>query len=238
MRRVLVGKARVGAIELGEAESHHLRDVLRLLPGAEVEVFDREGTTGQGVVVSTNGRRVTVEVARILEGSRDRFALTIASAIPKGSRADWMVEKLSELGVHRFIPLATDRSVVVPGGAGKISRWNRLTTEAARQSGRAGVMEIGEVTALAEVLNIAKGGIAYLSLEEYAKPARELAAGILGNMTVLVGPEGGWSEGELARFRAAKIPAYRLTGTVLRLETAAIAVAAIIECSRMVLEGS
>jgi 16S rRNA (uracil1498-N3)-methyltransferase len=232
MRRVLVGKTKVGRIELGAAESHHLRDVLRLSAGAEIEVFDKGGTTARGKIVSATSAGITVEVEQLLESYGGAPHLTIASAIPKGPRADWMIEKLSELGVDVFIPLAAERSVTLPQGASKPARWERLATESARQSGRTGVMRIGPLTALLKVLDGAAGEKAYLSLEEDANAMLELAAKkTTSELTLFIGPEGGWSAEELAMFRAGNVGAYRLTNTVLRVETAAIAAAAVIRCA-------
>ena len=225
-------KTTVGRIELGAAESHHLRDVLRMETGARIEVFDKDGATGHGKIVESASGAVVVEVSEILRRDQSGPRLTIASAIPKGPRADWMIEKLSELGVDAFIPLATQHSVVLPEGPSKHARWERLATESARQSGRAGVMRIGPLTALSKVLDGAGGEKAYLSLEEDAKAIAELAAKkTTGELMLFIGPEGGWSAEELAMFREGNIAAYRLTNTVLRVETAAIAAAAVIRCA-------
>src|SRR5271170_574228 len=142
MRRILVSKAVVGRIELGLAEAHHLRDVLRLGAGAEVEVFDKAGDSGRARIVAADGRGVTVEVEKIDRAAAGKCRLTIAAAVPKAARADWMIEKLGELGVDVFVPLTTRRSVVAPKGSAKNERWNRLAAESARQSGRSGVMRI------------------------------------------------------------------------------------------------
>ena len=152
MRRILVSKAVVGRIDLGSAEAHHLRDVLRLGVGAEVEVFDRAGDSGRGRIVSADGRGVTIEVEKIGRAVAGKCRLTIAAAVPKAARADWMIEKLGELGVDVFIPLMTRRSVVAPKGSAKNERWNRLATESARQSGRAGVMRIERLMELAQLI--------------------------------------------------------------------------------------
>ena len=81
------------------------------------------------------------------------FTWTVASAVPKGPRADWMVEKLSELGATAFVPLQTARSVAMPSGSGKLDRWSRLAAEAAKQCGRPGVMRIEPLTPVADVIS-------------------------------------------------------------------------------------
>jgi len=141
-RRIHVPVLAVGETRLDEAQAHHARDVLRLTQGAEVEVFDDEGRAACGTLLIAPGA-VAVRVEHLDEASAgSSVRLTVASAVPKGERADWMVEKLSELGVAAFVPLATARSVVLPEGRNKRQRWARIATEAAKQSRRAGVMQI------------------------------------------------------------------------------------------------
>jgi 16S rRNA (uracil1498-N3)-methyltransferase len=139
-----------------------------------------------------------------------------------------MVKKLSELGVACFIPLAAERSIVLPQGAGKLERWQRLAAQAAKQSRRRGVMGIEPLTQVRNLARLRGPGAWYLSTEPDAVPiagiAREAAAGLC----VLVGPEGGWTADETAFFRDAGLTAVRLTATILRVETAAVAAAAIV----------
>src|SRR5678816_394715 len=115
----------------------------------------------------------------------------------RGDRADWMVEKLSELGVLEFVPLAAARSVVLPERRGKRDRWLRIATEAAKQSRRAGVMRITELAPLDDALVRAKaaGAAWFLSTEEeYATPIGEAVGRTppRNGITAFIGPEGGW----------------------------------------------
>lgn len=232
MRRILVSKAVVGRIELGPAEAHHLRDVLRLGAGDEVEVFDKAGDSGLGRIVTANGRGVIVEVDRIGRVAAAKCRLTIAAAVPKAARADWMIEKLGELGVDVFVPLMTRRSVVAPKGSAKNERWNRLATESARQSGRAGVMRIEKLMELPSLIEQTRPEgtrLWHLSPEENSVSIFEMLPALPADLTVLVGPEGGWSPEESDMFKAARSAAVRLTRSILRVETAAVAAAAVIE---------
>src|SRR3954464_3453352 len=152
MRRVRAEKVCVGEIELGKGEAHHARDVLRMKVGEEIEVFDDGGGSAVGRILRSDRERVVVAVQRMNESAPAGFAWTVASAGPQGNRGDWMIEKLSELGTSLFIPLAAKRSVVLPEGKGKRGRWERLASEAAKQSKRRGVMGIGELMTVAEVV--------------------------------------------------------------------------------------
>lgn len=234
VRRIHTSAAvRAGAITLGEREAHHARDVLRLGEGAIVEVFDDAGAVARGTIVSSGADGVVVRVDELSpDAAPSVMALTVAAAVPKGDRADWMVEKLSELGVERFVPLATARSVVLPAGKNKRDRWTRLATEAAKQSRRRGVMRIDALTPLHDALREAAAADEcwHLSTASDAIPVLDLLTRqVPGTLKAFVGPEGGWTDNEVAQFDSANATAVRLTPTVLRIETAAIAIASIIE---------
>ncbi|MGD0766877.1 MAG: RsmE family RNA methyltransferase [Tepidisphaeraceae bacterium] len=238
MRRILVPKAIVGRIDLAGPQAHHLRDVLRLAAGEIVEVFDESGTSGRGRIASVTHVGVSVEVDEIAAACTNGPRLTIAAAVPKAARADWMIEKLSELGVDTLVPLSTRRSVVLPRrsgkhrGLGKEDRWWRLAAESAEQSARTGVMRIEPLTELPVMIERAKAAgsaLWHLSLDEDAVPIFQLISALNEALTVFVGPEGGWSTEEADAFRAAQIVPVRLTRTILRVETAAVAAAAVIQ---------
>lgn len=240
-RRIHVQHLRPGEpIPLDAAEAHHARDVLRLADGAGVEVFDDAGAVGTGILTFRGiDAFVCVQPADARRQAGSALQLIVAAAVPKGDRADWMVEKLSELGVAELVPLAAARSVVLPEGKGKRDRWLRIATEAAKQSRRAGVMRITELTPLAEALRRATAVDArparawYLSTEAehpvpIARARRDLTAATA--LTAFIGPEGGWTTREQQQFAAAGALPVRLTSTVLRIETAAVTTAAVVAC--------
>ena len=171
-------------------------------------------------------------IAELVEAPRSAgvsplSTLTICSAVPKGNRADWMVEKLAELGVGRLVPIVTGRSVVDPGG-NKLDRWRRIASEAAKQSRAATTMVVGEVTALADALARHGQGAVVLSTEGPGGPLGALSADVL-----FVGPEGGWNDAELGAFRTAGTPFVTLGPSILRVETAAVCGAAVIASRRI-----
>ena len=214
-----------GEIGLPPAEAHHARTVLRLKGGDPVELFDDAGRTAAGTILSADPSGVRVKIEEPIIARPAGRRVSVASAVPKGERADWLVEKLSELGVERWTPLVTARSVVEPK-RGKIERWGRIAVEAAKQSRRAGVMAIGEVTPVAAALGDLEGRAIYFSTDAEAEPAsRFLSAPDLP--LLLIGPEGGWTEEESAAFAAASVTPAKLTTTVLRVETAAVLAAGV-----------
>ena len=229
LRRVHTPRIYAGRIELDPSASRHARDVLRLEMGAELEVFDDAGKVARGAIVALEPL-VAVQVDAIDAIDRtdaNVIDITVAAAVPKGERADWMVEKLSELGVARFIPLATARSVVLPEGKNKRERWQRLAIESAKQSRRRGVMQIEELTKLDVATRQAAGVAAMvLSTAPDAKPILDALPGAPRGVALFIGPAGGWTDEELGLFQQYDVTAVRLTDTILRIETAALVAAA------------
>ena len=229
LRRLHVQTVGPGLIELDERQSHHARDVLRLEIGEAVELFDDGGRTAAGRIVSIMPR-VTVEAGAVRSADTDSVRIVVASAIPKAARADWMVEKLSELGVACFVPLLTARGVVQAEGQNKRQRWQRLAEESAKQCRRAGVMRIAEPCALDAVLAKYGGAGWFFSTACGATSARQ-AAEMVGpgcrELLLLIGPEGGWTEAEEEKLRQRGLTPVSLGTTILRVETAAMAAAVV-----------
>ena len=231
----------IGTIALVAGQAHHVRDVLRLKIGEQIEAFDDAGNLADAIIEQCDSNGVTLRIKQI-RTSPNQPQITIAAAVPKGDRADWMIEKLSELGVNRFVPLATARSVVLPAGKNKFERWIRIATESAKQSHRNGVMRINALTPLEKA--IVEGQRAegsgqkeqnvctnfYLTTTTDAAPILSISylCPHPSALIFFIGPEGGWSDDEIARFQNAHLTGLKLTATILRVETAAIAAAAIV----------
>lgn len=226
LRRVHLPRLRPGEVALEPSTAHHVRNVLRLGEGTAIEVFDDNGFIAAAVVTHLEPE-VIVRIGAVTQAPGG-IELVIASAVPKGDRADWMVEKLSELGCVRFIPLVTTRSVVLPEGKNKRDRWLRLAAESARQSRRVGVMQVGALTPLVDVLaKVSSSADAfYLSTEHSSEPILDALRG-RASATLFIGPEGGWTGDEIALFSAHQIRGLKLTATILRVETAAVTAAAV-----------
>jgi 16S rRNA (uracil1498-N3)-methyltransferase len=218
------------SIDLDPSQAHHLRDVLRLGVGDAVELFDDAGIVAHAVLVRCEPAHVTARIERV-ETRSSAAQIVIASAIPKGDRADWMIEKLSELGVSRFIPLATARSVVLPTGQNKRDRWVRIATESAKQSRRTGVMQIDELTPLSKVVDLRAEGQMVFYLSTAASATSISSFSLHPSALLLIGPEGGWTPDEIALFESHHLTGVKLTATILRVETAAVAAAAVVACS-------
>jgi 16S rRNA (uracil1498-N3)-methyltransferase len=210
---------------LDRASSRHLTRVLRLQVGAEVVVFD-----GRGTEISARMVTLTTAGAELLLGPRRHVAapaveIVLLQSVPRGDRMDLIVQKTTELGVSRVVPVLAERGVVKPP-PGRICRWQTIAQEAARQSGRADVPEIGKPVPLAAALAASSPAGPRLVLweEERALSMRRALAEHAGfeRITLLVGPEGGFSPAEIA---AASSDGFRSVGLgrrVLRVETAAL----------------
>ncbi len=218
MRRVHISRLSTGDQRLSAEESHHLRDVLRVDVGDTVELFDARGRVARGTI-AVLAPTVIVTVEAIAERAGGR-RITVASAVPKGDRADWMIEKLSEIGVSEFVPLRSARSVVHPEGAGKLDRWRRIAVEAAKQSHRAGVLSIQPLATLDGLLKTTDPTTAIYFSTTATTPLRSTLD--TRHSTLLVGPEGGWTDDEEAVMRAAGLTSASLGPTILRIETAAV----------------
>ena len=217
-------------VTLDRIASRHLVKVLRLQAGAEVCVFDGCGTEIEGRIVRASAAGVEVAL-----GARHRVALPLASitllqSVPRGDRMDFIVQKTTELGVTRIIPVLSARGMVKPP-PGKTRRWRTIAQEAARQSGRADVPEVAEVTALdAALAGAAEAGGTRLVLweEERALPLRQIfAQAPLLPVTLLIGPEGGLSQEEVASARTQGFRTVGLGPRILRVETAALVAVAL-----------
>lgn len=235
VRRFLVSDLTGDRIQVSGGEAAHALRVLRHSKGDRVVLFDGRGAEAEGTICDVDRETFEVEVfMRRAESPRMIRKLTIAAATPKGERADWMIEKCAELGVTRLVPLVCERSQVKPGEA-KLERWRRKAAEAAKQSRQASVMEIARLSPLAEFISGASADSVLLFGDG---DASESMLDIMAdqnsptNLVTCIGPEGGFTDEERQSLTAGGARPVRLGPTVLRIETAAVAAAAIWASSR------
>jgi 16S rRNA (uracil1498-N3)-methyltransferase len=217
-----------GEFVLDGAEAHHLAAVRRFEAGDRITLFNGDGFDHPAEVLSAGKKQVAVVVGDRVEANREHpFPIRIASALPKGDRADFMLEKLVELGVAAFVPLVCERSAVVPREF-KREKYRRAVVEASKQCGRNVLMEVRPPVRLAEFLKEPLGGakrILHPGVESSSPPGTVTPPPAEVAVNWLIGPEGGFTESEvLAALDGGWSPA-RLGPRILRIETAAIAAA-------------
>ena len=226
-RRLPLSEFSSGLMALPEEAAHYIRGVLRLQSGAAIEVFDGKGRIAPAQITRIEGKLVEICVGDIEQIPPPALALTLAVATPKGDRADWLVEKSTELGASAIIWLTCKRSVVVPRKAGKkLERWVRIAEGAARQSGRAHTPSLQGPIPLTSLL---EQPFDHRFVCDWSGPSllsvattRELK----GSVVVVVGPEGGLSGNELEVLAGAGYNSVSLGPNVLRVETASVAATA------------
>jgi 16S rRNA (uracil1498-N3)-methyltransferase len=205
---------------------NHIARVLRLRMGESLRLFNGRGGDYAGRIerVHRDGVVVSVGEHRPLE-HESPCHLTLAQGISRGERMDWVIQKATELGVSRIVPLFTDRSVVhldATQAARKLQHWRAIAIAACEQSGRNRLPEITSPVALAAIVeNTHETGNAILLSPGAALRVVDLPGGAT-RATVLVGPEGGLAESEQALALRAGFTPVRIGPRVLRTETAAV----------------
>ncbi len=167
-----------------------------------------------------NGREAAI-LEKLSEAGRDSTGVYLYQAVPKGKNMDLVVEKATELGADVIVPLVTDRSVARPvGEGGKVERWRRLAAAAARQSLQLRIPEVRDPVPLGETLRGSGSGGVMLHNGNGLPALEKVIDGPA--VSLFVGPEGGWSEAEVAVAREAGMPLAQLGPYRLRSETAGI----------------
>ena len=238
MRRFYIAADRIALAEptITGPDVHHIRKVLRLRPGAEVVLCDGEGHDYQARIVATERDRVRVAVIEaITNASESALSLTLAQAYLKGKKMDLLVRQLTELGITRWSPFIARRSVPAPDKkkmAARRRRWQKISLEAIKQCGRSRAMLIDPLVSFEDNLTRAQAcELKLIFWEEYlaAKPLNELCVGNPASLFLMIGPEGGFSDQEVARAQEAGFEAVSMGPRILRTETAALAAGVMVQ---------
>lgn len=209
-----------GLCALDAEETRHARKVLRLSEGQRVELFDGAGQLAAADLVAYRDGVAVCRVKSVESVDPPKPRLTVASAVPKGPRAEDMVNQLAQLGADRFVPLRCERGVVDPG-EGKLERFAKASLAAAKQSGRLHFMKVLAPSSLAEALDeVCDIG---LILDPRGESINDLPGRleVSTHTMLLIGPEGGWTPSELDAADRAGYDRWKLGPNVLRIETAA-----------------
>lgn len=226
------------SLELPADQLRYLRNVLRLKAGDALTLFDGRGFEYSAVITGLGGRRAQVRVTaknRIPEEPAAK--ITLAQALPKGAKLEWIIQKATELGASGILPFTSVRSIPKIQEnrvEDKLSRWRKIAAEAAEQCGRFDVPEIPGIVTFEKLLGWPAAGsrkIIFWEAESERSLREVLGENAVGikDIFVVVGPEGGFAPGEVDRARAAGFVTASLGKRVLRVETAALAVLVILQ---------
>ena len=217
---------RGGAAELHGDEARHLTRVLRVEPGQIFELSDNRRAY-LAEISEARGEHVTFRVLEALDTPAPPVSITLCAGLIKFDRFEWMVEKATELGVARILPVETARSEkgLLDASRKRRERWLRIALEAGQQSRRVTLPEILPAVRFAHALG-AEADFRYILEETSAPPLLRTAPerrAASDRVALLVGPEGGWTDDERRAAAAAQWQAVSLGPTVLRAETASTA---------------
>ena len=247
-------------LTIGGEQAHYLLRVVRCRPGERLALVDATGQGFEAAVEACGPEAVEVRIVAVRAAAQEAsFELDLFPALLKGRRIELVIQKCTELGVARIVPIITERTISRPEEertAGRVQRWRTIALEASRQCGRAKPPEVKAPASFAEALErVRASGIPGLLPYEGLAGDAEASLGaalaacgmtvsvmheshpcmtetvmprLRGRLAVFIGPEGGFSAGEVELARAAGLRTVSLGPRVLRAETASIAACAII----------
>lgn len=220
-----------GMVTLTDEQHHYLTKVLRVRKGQRLTGRDSGGVLYDLVVDRIDSRSCTLRGEPRSRAVRELPELILYQGLPKGRKMDTIIRQAVEIGTSRIVPVACERSVPEYEDAGrKLKRWNRIVREACQQSGSAVVAEISEPVRFEEMMNHPPDGSVRLVFHEGGdpeagldpRPLHEYLSGNPKRTILLVGPEGGFSPGEIRTLLREGYRPVRLRTNVLRTETAAV----------------
>jgi 16S rRNA (uracil1498-N3)-methyltransferase len=226
MHRFFVAKDQIPVIT--GSDVHHIKAVLRMKVGDELEMLDGTGTVYSAKIAEIKKDKITCDIteSRRLE-TGDRRPVTIAQCLPKAKKMDLIIQKCTELGADKIIPTLSERSI---SKSEKLERWKKIAKEAAEQSGRSSLPQIAPLTKFEDVLKMkAQFELALIPWELERKTT--LKSSLVprpSSILILIGPEGGFSRNEVELARSAGFTPISLGSRILRTETAGMAILSMI----------
>ena len=224
-----------GLVRLGEEDAHHASRVLRMKPGDAAEVF-MHSRRFSAEIASMEGA-VTLRLLDELPSTEARLRVTLYQGLPKAEKMELIVQKAVELGAAAVVPVSMSRCVVQlnqKDGAKKQERWQRIAREACKQSGRCLQMQVEAPISFKELVRRLPGHEAAIVPWEdargYSLPRLREELPHLTELAVVIGPEGGMSQEEVAQMRSALCRPVTLGPRILRTETAGLAALSALFC--------
>ena len=210
-------------------DAKHIGKVLRMQPGDKLQIVSDDGVSALAEVTAIFETTVTVRCLEVLAESHEPVVkITLAQGLAKGEKMDFIIQKAVELGAHSIVPVAMEHSVVRLDGAKadkKVERWQKIAEAAAKQSKRDIIPQVQAVQSVSKMLasnNCKTKIIAYECEDRMSLKTALREAGQLDDLLLIIGPEGGISEGELNKAREAGAVPVSLGRRILRAETAGL----------------
>lgn len=232
MSRFFVASFEGDSVVLTGPEVHHIARVLRMRSGEEVTLCDSAGTDYRCRLVAVGEHEVHAEVVeRTPTHSEPDVAVTVYQGLPKSEKMDFIVQKCVEIGAVRVVPVSMARSVVrlnAAEGAKKQARWQKIAASAAEQSGRGLVPEVAAPLSFAQALDVLSHENAVVFYEGGGVPLASLVTEDTRQISLVIGPEGGFEAEEIERLRAAGAAVATLGPRILRCETAPLVALAVV----------
>lgn len=236
MSRFFVDKSQIGDgyVSIIGDDVKHISRVLRLREGDEIIVCDKCGMDYTCALTEVSPDKVLAKIICEKESQTEpEIEVTLYQGLPKSDKMDYIVQKCVELGISKIVPVITKRVVALPRDTEKkISRWQKISYEAAKQSGRGVVPEISDAIsfdkALSEISKEDALGIMPYECERDGKLSSVLKSSKKKKICILIGPEGGFDESEVVKAQEAGVKTVTLGPRILRTETAPLAVLAAI----------
>ncbi len=205
-------------------DAHHVARVLRMRVGEELTLCDGAGTDYVCRITAVDSGEVQAQVLyRTPTESEPTTAVTLYQGLPKSEKMDLIVQKCVEIGITRIVPVATARSIVklnAAEGAKKQARWQKIAASAAEQSGRGIVPEVAEPMSFAAALKEMERENAVVFYEGGGEPLSALVSEETRQVSLVIGPEGGFEAEEIERLRSVGAAVATLGKRILRCETA------------------
>ena len=225
-------------VAIQQSEAHHIRNVLRLTPGDHIKLFDGKGFEYEAVIRKMSADQVDVEIrSKVRAALRSGVQIMVAQAFLKEKKMDDLVRKLCELGIAKWIPFFSQRSIARPDAsrlAGRTRRWHRIAAEALKQCRRIDLPEIAGALSFEEVLDFSK--TCDLNIVLWENESTPLSIGIESNekdpikkILLMLGPEGGFTQQEIQMAEHSGFVVAGLGPRILRAETATLAACAIVQ---------
>lgn len=210
-------------------DAKHIGKVLRMQPGDKLQIVSDDGVSALAEVTAISESTVTVRCLEVLAESHEpAVKITLAQGLAKGEKMDFIIQKAVELGSCSIVPVAMEHSVVRLDGAKadkKVERWQKIAEAAAKQSKRDIIPQVQPVQTVSQMLannNCKTKIIAYECEDRMSLKTALREAGQLEDLLLIIGPEGGISEAELAKAREAGAVPVSLGRRILRAETAGL----------------